>query len=97
MQSCACHILSISNFIPYSEQRLLFKLLPNMNGFVNRLLKNWTMLRTFQMPLVLSFSHGLYHVFVIVSFAEIKRRDAWCFYEIPYVQILCENVDLASI
>ena len=27
----------------------MFKLVPNMNGFVNRLLKNWTMLHTFQM------------------------------------------------
>ena len=25
---------------------------PNMNGFVNRLLKNWTVPPTFQMPLV---------------------------------------------
>ena len=24
----------------------------NMNGFINRLLKNWSMLRTFQMPLI---------------------------------------------
>ena len=30
------------------------KMIPNMNGFDNRLLKNWTVLRTFQMPLVSS-------------------------------------------
>ena len=50
--SCACHIPSISNLFPNTERRLLFKMLQNMNGFVNRLLKNWTMLCTFQMPLV---------------------------------------------
>ena len=41
-----------SQFFPKTEKRLLFKIVPNMHGFVNRLLKNWTMLHTFQMPLV---------------------------------------------
>ena len=50
--SCACHILSISNLFSEIEQRLLFKMVTNINGFVNRLLKTWTMLHTFQMPLV---------------------------------------------
>ena len=50
-------ILSISNLSPNKVQRLLFKMVPNMNGLVNRirLLKNWTMLRAFQMPLVVLF------------------------------------------
>ena len=43
---------SISNLFPKIEQRLMFKMVPNMNEFVKRLLKNWTMLRTFQGPLV---------------------------------------------
>ena len=42
--ACARHILSISNLFPNIKQRLLFKMVPSMNGFVNRLLKNWTML-----------------------------------------------------
>ena len=46
--SSTCHIPSISNVFPEIEQRLLFK----MNGFVNRLLKNLTMLHIFKMPLV---------------------------------------------
>ena len=46
-------IPSTSNLFPNIEQRSLFDMIPNMNRFVNRLLKNWTMLRTFQMPLVL--------------------------------------------
>ena len=50
--SCACHIPSISNLFPKIEQRLLFKMVPNMNGFVNRLMTNWTMLRTFQLSLI---------------------------------------------
>ena len=53
--SCACHIPSISNLFPNIEQRLLFKMVSAMNGFVNRLLKNWMMLCTFQMPLVHSY------------------------------------------
>ena len=44
--------LPSQNLFPDLEQRLLFKMVPNMNGVVNRLLKYWTMLRTFQMPLV---------------------------------------------
>ena len=32
--SCACHIPFISNLFPNTEQRLLFKMVPNMNGFV---------------------------------------------------------------
>ena len=40
------------------EQRLLFKMVSNMNEFVNRLLKNWTMLRTFQMPLVNGYQYS---------------------------------------
>ena len=32
--SCACHVPSISNLFPNTEQRLLFKMVPNM--FVNR-------------------------------------------------------------
>ena len=38
--SCACHISSILNLFPNIEQKFLFKTVPNMNGFVNRLLKN---------------------------------------------------------
>ena len=50
--SCVCHIPSILNLFSNIEQRLLFKMVQNMNGFVNRLLKKSAMLRTFQMPLV---------------------------------------------
>ena len=39
--SCACHIPSISNLFRKIEQRLLFKMVPNMNGFVYRLVKTW--------------------------------------------------------
>ena len=42
------------DFLKYTEQMLLFKMVPSMNGFVNWLLKNWTIPRSFQMPLVLS-------------------------------------------
>ena len=31
-----------------------------MNGFVNRLLKNWTMLRTFRMSLVILSNNAMY-------------------------------------
>ena len=30
----------------------MFKMIPTMNGFVDRLMKNWTMLCTSEMPLV---------------------------------------------
>ena len=53
-----CHIPSISNLFPNIEQRLLFKMVSTMNEFVNRLLKNWTMLCSFQMPLVFSDFEG---------------------------------------
>ena len=43
---CARQIPSISNLFPNTEE--LFKMIPNINEFVNRLLKKWTMLYTFQ-------------------------------------------------
>ena len=49
---CACYTPSISNLFRNIEQRSPFKMIPNMNGFVNRLLRYWTVLSTFQMPLV---------------------------------------------
>ena len=48
-----------------------------MNGFVNRLLKNWTMLRTFQMPLVcVSFWLILKWQCVPELFSELKLAFA---------------------
>ena len=49
---CACRTHSTSNLFHNIEQIWLFKMIPNINGFVVRLQKNWTMLSTFQMPLV---------------------------------------------
>ena len=51
-KSCACYTSSISNLFRKIEQRQLFYIIPKMNGCVNRLLRYWTVLSTFQMPLV---------------------------------------------
>ena len=51
-KSCACYTSSISNLFRNIGQRKLFKMIPNMNGIVNRLLRFSTVLSTFQMPLV---------------------------------------------
>ena len=60
--SYVCHIPSITNLFPNIEQILLFKMLPNINWFVNLLLKNWNMLRTFQMPLVISSLREIWYI-----------------------------------
>ena len=68
--SCACHIPCIPNLFLNTEQRLLFKMVANMNGFVNRLLKNWAMLRTFQMQFVLCISLCI----LDITFAICNKR-----------------------
>ena len=64
-------------------------MVPNINGFVNRLLKNWTMLRAIQLLLVhVIFGKNRLHDFKETSFENVDRRrriaDACLHYRLTY-------------
>ena len=99
--SCAFYIPSISNLFRNTEQRYLFKMMPNMNGFVNRLLRYWTVLSTFQMPLVetrikirrkillyvLFLKHNQIGIYLLL-FSQRTKLIKCCFYalyRLPYL------------
>ena len=56
-------------------------MVPNMNGFVNRLLKNRTMLRTFQMPLVV---YKFKNIVGRADFSDQFRKSIICYKGIGY-------------